>query len=96
MISTMRRIEHIASVNSLSSSNKSVFSGNELARDNGLTTGHKTPTSRTERLIQDSSVLDLGQVDDSIGLDLNVVKGDLLCKDSGSFGAERLRRNAME
>lgn len=96
MINIMRQIEHIASVNSLSSSNKSVFSGNELARDNGLTTGHKTPTSRTKGFVQDSSVLDLGQVDDSVGLDLNVVKGDLLCKDSGSFGAERLRRNAME
>lgn len=85
MISTMRRIEHIASVDSLSSSNKSVFSGNELSCDDGLTTGHKTPTSRTKGFVQNSSVLDLGQVDDSVGLDLDIVKGDLLCKDSGSF-----------
>lgn len=57
--------------------------------------GH-TPATRTKSLVENASVLDLGQVDDAVGLDLNVVKGNCLHEHSGDFWTKGYRRQAVE
>ena len=84
--------EQIVDVNRVSlpsATNKTVFSRHQLACHNGLSSRRKTPSSRPESLVQYAPVLDLGQVEDSIGLDLDVVRVELGLEDSALLGGER-------
>ena len=72
-----------------STTNKTIFPRHQFARHNRLSSRRKTPASRPERLVQYAPVLDLGQVEDSIGLDLNVVGVQLGLEDGALLGGER-------
>jgi hypothetical protein len=71
-----------------STTNKTIFPCHQLARHNSLSSRCKTPASRPERLVQYAPVLDLGQVEDSIGLDLDVVGVQLGLEDGALLGGE--------
>lgn len=78
-----------------STTNKAVFSRYQLARHDSLSSGRKTPASGPESLVQYAPVLDLGQVEDSIRLDLDVVGVQLGLEDSALLGCERRAGEAM-
>lgn len=56
----------------------------------------QAPPAGAERPVQDPPVLDLGQVQNTIGLDLNVVRDQRLHKHLGRLGGEGRRRQALE
>ena len=76
--------------------NKSILPRHRLRRNNTLTPRHETPPARTEGAIENASVFDLRQVEDSIGLDLDLVWVRLRQQDIGRFFGERLGRQAVE
>lgn len=49
-----------------------IFPRHDPLADDDLALGHQAPAAGAERLVQDAAVLDLGQVDDAVGLDLDV------------------------
>jgi len=57
-----------------STANETVLSRHQLAGHDGLASRRQTPSSRAEGFIQYAPVLDLGQVEDSIRLDLDVFR----------------------
>lgn len=78
-----------------SAANETVFSCHQLACHDGLASRRKTPASGPESLVQYAPVLDLGQVEDSIGLDLDVVGVELGLEDGALLGGERRAGEAM-
>ena len=50
-----------------------IFPRHRLRRHNALTSRHKTPSAGPKCLIQDPPVLDLGQIDDAIRLDFDII-----------------------
>jgi hypothetical protein len=55
-----------------STTHKTVFSRHQLAGHDGLASRRQAPASGAEGLVQYAPVLDLRQVEDSVGLDLDV------------------------
>lgn len=78
-----------------STTNKTILPRHQLARHNSLSSRRKTPASRPKRLVQYAPVLDLGQVEDSIGLDLDVVGVQLGLQDGALLGGERRAGEAV-
>lgn len=77
-------------------SDKSIFSSNGLCRNNRLPSWRQSPAARAKRLIQYSPILDLGQVDYAVGLDLDFVRMYRGQQSFGSFGRECLGGETME
>lgn len=76
--------------------NEGVLPRHDLLADRHLAPGRKTPATGAEGLVQDAPVLDLGQVDDAVGLDLDVLHVDGAHEDRCRLGAEGRRRQAVE
>lgn len=53
--------------------NQSILPRHRLRRNNTLTPRNQPPTTRPKRAIQDAPVLDLRQIQDTIGLDLDLI-----------------------
>lgn len=73
-----------------------VLSRDNLLSDHQLPAGCQPPTSRSESPIQDAAVLDFGQVDDTVGLDLDVAGVERGHEDLGGLGGEGRGRKAVE
>lgn len=74
---------------------KAVLACNELARHDCLSSRRKTPTSRAKCLVQYAPVFDLGEVEDAVGLDLDVIGVQLGLQDGALLGGERRAGKAM-
>lgn len=75
---------------------KAVLSCDQLARHNRLSARSKSPASRAKSFIENATVLDLGQIDDAIRFDFNVIGRQLGCKDGTLLGRKRGRGHAVE
>ena len=76
--------------------NQSILPRHRLRRNNTLTPRNQPPTTRPKRAIQDAPVLDLRQIQDTIGLDLDLF-GICWCEeDISRFLGERSRTKTME
>jgi len=75
--------------------NKSILPRHRLGRDDALAPRHEPPPSRSERPVQDAPVLDLGQVDDAVGLDLDVLGVRRRQQDVRHLLGERLHREPV-
>lgn len=53
---------------------KRVLPRNNPVRNSNVSPGCEAPASRPKRRVEHATILDLGQVDDAVGLDLNVLK----------------------
>lgn len=76
--------------------NESILSRHSLRSNDTLTTGHKTPSTRPEGAVQDPAVLDLGQIENTIGLDLDFLGIGLGQQDIGCFLGEWSSRETVE
>lgn len=56
--------------------------------DDELAAGSEAPTAGAEGGVEDAAVLDLGQVDDAVGFDFDVVRVKGLLQDGGDLGPE--------
>ena len=79
-----------------SASYKPVFPRDQLSRHDRLPSRRESPSTWPKRTIQDSSVLDLGQINNPIGLDLDIIERYLLLQDRSLFGGERRGGEALE
>lgn len=52
--------------------NQSILPRHRLGRNDTLTPRHKPPSSRPKCFVEDSSIFDFGQIDDSVGFDFDV------------------------
>jgi hypothetical protein len=77
-------------------SNECVFPRDHLPSYDRLASRRQSPSTRTERLVQYPSVLDLGEVDDSVRFDLYVIIWNGRQKNFRSLFTERLRRETVE
>lgn len=76
--------------------NKSILPRHRLGRNDTLTPRHETPPARTECAVENASVFDLRQVQDTIGLDLDLVWLRLRQQDIGRFFGKRRGRQTVE
>jgi len=76
--------------------NKCVLYRHHLLANGQLAAGSHAPAARSKGLVEDAAVLDLGQVDDAVGLDLDVHGVEGRHEHGGHFGAEGGRREAVE
>lgn len=76
--------------------NKRILPCNALPRNNRLAARRQAPPARPKRAVQDPAIFDLGQVDDAVGLALNIVEGDGREQDIRSFFGEGLRGQSVE
>lgn len=84
------------SPNSPSTAHERIFPRDQRLRDDRLTPRRQTPPSRTERFVQYPSILDLREVHDAVGLDLDVVVAQILEEDGVRFIAERSGGETVE
>jgi len=73
-----------------------VLARHHLLAHHQLAARRQPPPAGAEGLVQDAPVLDLGQVDDAVGLDLDVLGVQRLHQHRGRLGAEGRRREAVE
>jgi hypothetical protein len=76
--------------------NESILPRHSLRRNDTLTAGHKTPATWAKSAVQDPTVLDLGQIQNTIGLDLDLLGVGLGQQDIGCFLGERSSRETVE
>ena len=76
--------------------NESIFSCDRLGGDDALAAWYEAPCSRPESLIQDTSVFNFGQVENSIGLDLYLLGIEGGKENVGCFFGEGFGGEAME
>lgn len=67
-----------------------------LPRDDRLASGRQAPSARPERAIHHASILDLGQEDNAVGLDFDILFGDRCEQGIGCFLGKGLEREALE
>lgn len=67
-----------------------------LLADHELPTRRHAPSARTEGLVQDPAVLDLGEVDDAVGFDLHVLERNRLHQHGRDLGTERRSGKSVE
>lgn len=76
--------------------NKRILPRHRLWRNNTLTPRDKTPSTRSKRLVENASVLDLGEVDDAIGLNLYFLGGCLRQQNISRLFGKRLCGKSVE
>ncbi|KAI6775867.1 hypothetical protein HG530_002625 [Fusarium avenaceum] len=75
--------------------NKGILARDNVVANNNLPTMHHAPSHRSERLIQSSSVLDFRQIDNTIRLDLHILRINRPRQDLVLFNGNRLRSKAV-
>lgn len=78
------------------SSHEPVLPRHQLARHDRLASGRQPPPAWPKGPVQDPPVLDLGQVNDAVWFDFDVVEGDVLLQDGGLLGREGHGGEALE
>ena len=75
---------------------KRILSRHQLVRNHQLPPRRETPPAGAEGLVQDPSVLDLGQVHDPVGLDLDVARVEVPHQHRRRLGGEGVRGEPVE
>ena len=73
-----------------------VLPRDDLILDYQVAAWHHPPAAWSERAVQDTSVLDLGQVYDPIRLDLDVLLAEIRHQDLGRLGGEGCNAHALK
>ena len=76
--------------------NQGVLARDHLLANDQLAARRQAPATRTKRAVQNPAVLDLGQVDDAVGLDLDVELVQRLHQHRRRLRAKGCRRQAVE
>jgi len=84
------------SVDIPSADDEGVFARDNGVADHGLTLGNHAPAHGPESFVEAAPVFDLGEVDDAVRLDLNVLFVDGLHEHLELLLRHRLGRNAVE
>lgn len=73
-----------------------VLPRHQTVLDHELASRGQAPAAGAEGAVEDAAVLDFGQVDDAVGLDLDVVGVEAGLQDGGRLGREGRRAQAVE
>lgn len=76
--------------------NKRILPRHHLVAHHCLPARGEAPPARAKGLVEDAPVLDLGQIDDAVGLDLDVERVERAHEHRGGLGGEGDGREAVE
>lgn len=77
-------------------SDQAILSSDKLCCDNSLASGGQAPATGSKGLVQYPAVLNLRKVDDTVGLDLNIIVFEVGVENGSLLGRKGRRAHTME